>query len=360
MISFELSEEQTLIQSMIGEFAQSELRPEARRLDDNSSIDAGVLDKIWSMEIIQAGAVADGEGRSAVTNAILLEELGAADAALAMAVASTMGFIGAIVEHGTAHQRDELLKGFVGSSFQAASLATMESGFGFDVSNLATTATRAGDDYSLRGKKTMVPLAGQCSHFLVIAQSNGNADAFIVPKDAPGVSVAEPKGTLGLRALELAEVSFDNVSVPASMRLGGDNGADIQQIVDASRVGLAAIMTGLSREVMKYVIPYTKERVVHGTALAKKQAIAFNIADMHIDTEAMRWMTWKAAWELDTKQSATKSAQLAFTYASQQTMEIADNGLQALGGHGYTKEHPVELWYRDARALSVLEGAVGV
>jgi alkylation response protein AidB-like acyl-CoA dehydrogenase len=360
MISFELREEQKIIQSMISKFAEAELRPQTRRLDDESCIDAGVLDMIWSLEIIQAGASTYEEGRSAVTNAIVLEELGAADAALAVAVGSTMGFIGAIVEHGTARQREDLLTGFVGGSFQAASLAMMESTFGFDVSNFATTATRAGDDYSLRGKKTMVPLAGRCSHFLVIAQSNGNADAFIVPKDTPGVSIAEPKGTLGLRALELAEVTFDNVVVPTSMRLGGDNGADIQQIVDASRVGLAAIMAGLSRGVMKYVIPYTKERVVHGTTLAKKQTIAFNIADMHIDTEAMRWMTWKAAWELETKQSATKSAQLAYTYASQQTMEIADNGLQALGGHGYTKDHPVELWYRNARALSVLEGAAGV
>jgi alkylation response protein AidB-like acyl-CoA dehydrogenase len=360
MISFELTDEQKIIQSMIGEFAEAELRPQARRLDDDASIDAGLLDQIWSMGIVQSGATEDEEGRSAVTNAIVLEELGAVDATLAMAVASTMGFIGAIVEHGTAHQREELLKVFLGDSFQAASLAMMESSFGFDVSNIATTATRVSDDYSLRGKKTMVPMAGKCSHFLVIAQSAGNTDAFIVPSDAPGVSIAAPKGTLGLRALELAEVSFDNVVVPASMRLGGDNGADIQQIVDASRVGISAIMAGLSRGVMTYVIPYTKERIVHGTALAKKQKIAFDIADMHLDTEAMRWMTWKAAWELETRQSATKSAQLAYTYASEHTMEIADNGLQALGGHGYTKDHPVELWYRNARALSVLEGAAGV
>jgi alkylation response protein AidB-like acyl-CoA dehydrogenase len=360
MISFELTEEQKIVQATIGEFARKELRPQTRRLDDESCIDAGVFDMLWSTGIIQAQATEDNDGRSAVTNGIVLEELGVADAALAVALASTMGFVGAIAEHGTARQREDLLSGFVGDTFQAASLAMMESTFGFDVSNFATTATRDGDSYTLLGKKTMVPLAGQCSHFLVIAESNGSADAFIVSKDAPRVSIAKPKGTLGLRALELAEVTFDNVVVPISMRLGEGNGADIQQIIDAARVGLAAIMAGLSRGVMEYVIPYTKDRIVHGSALAKKQAIAFNIADMHMDIEAMRWMTWKAAWELETKRPATQSAQLAYTYASQQTMVIADNGLQALGGYGFTKSHPVELWYRNARALSVLEGAAGV
>ena len=206
----------------------------------------------------------------------------------------------------------------------------------------------------------MVPMAGQCSHFLVIAESNGATEALIVPRDAPGVSVAEAQGMLGLRALGLAEVHFDNVSVPASMRLGEDKGADVQQIVDSARIGLSAIMTGLGRGVRDYVIPYTKERIVHGTPLARKQFIAFTIADMHIDVEAMRWMTWKAAWALGARQPVTQQAQLAHTYASQQIIFIADLGLQMLGGHGYTKGHPVELWYRNARALSVLEGAAGV
>ncbi|MDP3175413.1 MAG: acyl-CoA dehydrogenase family protein, partial [Phenylobacterium sp.] len=180
------------------------------------------------------------------------------------------------------------------------------------------------------------------------------------PRDASGVKVEAPKGTLGLRALELAEVSFDGVKVPASMRLGEGNGADIQKIVDSARVGLASIMAGLSRGVLEYVVPYTKERIVHGTPLAQKQKVAFDIADMKIDVDAMRWMNWKAAWELESKLPATRTAQLAYTYASQQTMQIADNGLQAFGGHGFVKAHPIEMWYRNARSLSVLEGVAGV
>jgi alkylation response protein AidB-like acyl-CoA dehydrogenase len=119
-------------------------------------------------------------------------------------------------------------------------------------------------------------------------------------------------------------------------------------------------MTGISRAVMEFVMPYTKERVVHGDALAKKQTIAFRLADMRIETDAMRWMTWKAASILEQGGDATRQAQLAYTYCGEQAMWIADEGVQMLGGHGYLRDNPVEMWYRDTRTVSVLEGAVGV
>ena len=119
-------------------------------------------------------------------------------------------------------------------------------------------------------------------------------------------------------------------------------------------------MTGISRAVMEFVIPYTKERVVHGAALAQKQVIAFRLADMRIETDAMRWMTWKAAAILEKGGDATRQAQLACTYAREQAMWIVDEGVQMLGGHGYLRDNPVEMWYRDARTVSALEGVVGV
>jgi alkylation response protein AidB-like acyl-CoA dehydrogenase len=363
VISFELSEEQQIVRSTIAEFGKSVVRPQSRRLDTDSRIDDGVLAALWSTEVIQAQAEAvddDSATRSPVTNAIILEELGAADAAVAMAMASTMGFVQAIADQGSAEQRTSLLGRFTGDRFQPAAVAMMEPRFGFDVSRFSTGAKRAGADYIVRGTKTMVPLASRCSHFLVVAATDGAADAFIVPSDAAGVKIAEPKGALGLRALEMAEVAFEDVTVPASMRLGEGNGADIQRIIDSARVGISSILAGLSRGVMEYVIPYTKERVVHGVPLAQKQTIAFNIADMHIDVEAMRWLNWRAAWALETRRPATRTAQLAYTYAGQQAMRIADDGVQAFGGHGFVKAHPLELWYRNARTLSVLEGAAGV
>jgi alkylation response protein AidB-like acyl-CoA dehydrogenase len=362
VISFELSEEQRVAQATIGEFARSVLQPAARQADQSSRIDPATLQAIWSTEIIQAQAAEGdaGAARSPVMNALLLEELAAADATLALAVAAPMAFVQAIADQGSRHQREALLPLFTGDRFAAAAIALMEPQFQFDVTTLATSAERSGESYLLRGRKTLVPLAGESSHFLVIATSGGAADAFVVPREAAGVRVGPAKGTLGLRGLAMADVEFDGVEVSASMRLGEHNGCDVQRIVDASRTGIAAILTGMSRSVLDYCVPYLKERVVHGAPLARKQVIAFRLADMHIEVEAMRWMSWRAASELEDKRPATRSAQLAYTYAATQAMSIADEGVQAFGGHGFVRAHPIEMWYRNARSLSVLEGIAGV
>ena len=365
MISFELSEEQRIVQSTLNEFAREVLRPASRRLDEDSRIDEPMLQALWSTEVIQSQAELAGERRSSVTNAIILEELAAGDASLALAMASTMGVVQALVDQGSAGQRDALLPLFTGPGFNAAAIALMEPSFGREVLKFSTMATRSGDTYTLSGAKSHVPLASRCSHFLVVAECDGAPDVLIVPSDTGGVKIGSPPGTLGLRPLEMAQVKFDEVKVPASMRLGEGNGADVQKIIDGARVGLSCIMAGLSRGVLEYAIPYVKERKVHGTALAQKQKIAFDIVDMHIDVEAMRWMNWKAAWRLEQGDGegdgeATRMAQLAYTYACHQTMITADNGVQTFGGHGFVREHPIELWYRNARSLSVLEGIAGV
>jgi alkylation response protein AidB-like acyl-CoA dehydrogenase len=358
VITFELSEEQQIAQSTMREFAQNVLRPVAQKSDKEAKADRDALDAIWSTEIVQAQASED--GRSPVLNAILLEELAAADATLALAAAAPMGFVQAIVDQGSTKQREMILDAFSGRTYKAAAVAVMEPSFSADVSRILTRASKDGDDYVIEGKKAFVPLASDCTHFLLVADSGGSAAAFIVPRNSRGVRVQDPKGTLGLCALGLSEVHFDGVRVPGSMKLGEHNGCDVQKIIDAARVGLSAIATGLGRSVLDYVIPYTKDRVVHGTALARKQAIAFRIADMHIEVEAMRWMSWHAAWQLETAQNATRAAQLAYTYASEQVLSIADEGVQAFGGHGFVRAHPIEMWYRNARSLSVLEGIAGV
>jgi alkylation response protein AidB-like acyl-CoA dehydrogenase len=361
MISFELSEEQRIVQSTLSEFAREILRPASRRLDEESRIDEAMLRALWSTEVIQSQGEITGEPRSRVTNAIILEELAAGDASLALALASTMGVVQAIADQGSTEQRAALLPLFTGAAFRAAAVALMEPSFGLEVLKYNTKATRSGETYTLSGAKTQVPLASRCSHFLVVAECDGAPDVLIVPSDAAGVRIGSPPGALGLRPLEMAKVSFEDVEVPVSMRLGEGNGADVQKIIDSARVGLSCIMAGLSRGILEYAIPYVKDRKVHGTALAQKQKVAFDIVDMHIDVEAMRWMNWKAAWEMEHDAGgATRMAQLAYTYASRQTMITADNGVQTFGGHGFVREHPIELWYRNARSLGVLEGIAGV
>jgi alkylation response protein AidB-like acyl-CoA dehydrogenase len=363
LISFELTEEQNLAQAMVRELADASLRPAARAADDLESIPTAVLDEIWSTGIVQSVASSgsdDAASRPATLNAILLEELAVADASFAMAAAAPIGFLNAIASQGSAAQKSSLLPLFAGDKYRCAGVAIMEPHFAFDVTSISSTAVRTRDGYRLSGVKGMIPLAGHCSHFLVVAKCHGALDAFIVERNAKGVIVGEKKPNLGLRALETATVRFTDVELSADARLGERTSCDVQRIIDSARTALAAIMTGTSRAVMEFVIPYLKDRVVHGAPLAQKQVIAFHLADVKIETDAMRWMTWKAASILEKGGDATRQAQLAYTYAGEQAMWIADEGVQMLGGHGYLRDNPVEMWYRDTRTVSVLEGAVGV
>ena len=228
------------------------------------------------------------------------------------------------------------------------------------VHTLEPDAAQAGRGFVLSGAKSFVPLADRASHFLVVARNNGGRDAFVVPRDAEGLAISAPEKNLGLRALPTATLQLDRVEVPAAARLGGAAGCDVQRIVDSARTALAAVQVGLSRAVLEYAVPYARERRAFGQAIGQKQAIAFRLADMHIETESQRWLVWKAASQLERGLPATRAAHHARAYAAQQSMWIADQGVQVLGGHGFIREHPVEMWYRDARTLGVLEGTLGV
>jgi alkylation response protein AidB-like acyl-CoA dehydrogenase len=360
LISFELTEEQKLAQSMARELASSALRPAARQGDDCEAIPQAILDAIRSTGIIQSQAEDNGANSSPVLNALMLEELAVGDAAFAVALAAPMGFASAIAAQGSPAQKKDLLAPFTASEYRCAGIAVMEPDFGFDVTAVRTTAIKTRDGYRLNGIKGPVPLAQRCRQFLVVARCDGALDAFIVDGDARGVTVGAPRPNIGLRAAESATVSFNGVELSERARLGEAAGCDVQRIVDSGRTALAAIMTGISRAVMEFVIPYLKQRVVHGAPLAQKQVIAFRLADMRIETDAMRWMTWKAASILEKRGDATRQAQLAYVYVAEQAMWIADEGVQMLGGHGYLRDNPVEMWYRDTRTSSALEGAVGV
>ncbi len=299
--------------------------------------------------------------RSPVTNALIAEELGAADAALAVAALASAPFVNALLDFGTDEQKQQYLPLFTTSSYHAASLALHEPSFAFDVANLRTIAEPKGDGYSLTGRKRLVAMGGDASHFLVVARGGtreglDDLEAFIVPRDAKGVSV-EPEKTMGLRAVGFTQLELERVEVGPHARLGGEAGSDGRRLVAAARAGTAALALGQSRAVMELAIPYAKERVAFGQPIAQKQAIAFMLAEMQIEVNAMRWMVWKAASQLETGLDATRQAQLAQVYVAREAMKIADNGVQVLGGHGFIREHPVEMWYRNARTLTVLESA---
>jgi alkylation response protein AidB-like acyl-CoA dehydrogenase len=358
VISFALSEEQEIARAAVAEFAKAELSPLARAADEKGALAAATLEAVWRLGIVQTAA--DGGEASpeqpTVLNALLLEELAYGDSAVAVAIGASLGFAKAIAEQGSARQKQRWLAPFAQDRPQLAAIAHLDAGW---LQGAATRAERVAGGWRLSGAKALIPLASRCSHFLVLADCESGRHAFIVGARESGVNVASSQGTLGLRALAMADVRFDQVLVDESARLGEDAGADARRIVDLSRVALTAILSGLARAVFDTALPYAKERVVHGEAIAKKQAIAFKLADMHIATQAMRWMGLRAAVELDGARTATRSARLAQRYANEQAMRIADEGLQVFGGHGYVRDLPLEMWYRNARSLSVLDGLVG-
>ncbi len=362
MISFRLSEEQEVVRDTLREFAAQAVRPIARECDEASEIPEAFLDGAWELGLtstqLPESFGGGGESRSPTTNALILEELAHGDATLAIAATSPSLFANAIADHGTEAQKKELLPLFTRSRFHAASLALVEPGPLFDPTRLRTTAEPKGDAFVISGVKSFVPFGSRASHFLVLANRDGTLDAFVVPRDAAGLSIRSHEKNMGLRALETSTLEFARVEVPAAARLGGSAGADVRRILDASRAALSAVMVGVSRAVLEYCVPYAKEREAFDEAIARKQAIAFLLADMHTEVDAMRWMAWQAAADLEHGVVATRSAHLARQYAASKGLWIADNGIQVLGGHGFIREHPVEMWFRNARTLGVLEGTV--
>jgi alkylation response protein AidB-like acyl-CoA dehydrogenase len=364
MISFAMTEDQESMRMAMREFATSAMRPMARDWDEASEIPDTFFAQAWELGLTGAQLPEQhggyGAARSPVSNAIVLEELAYGDTTLAVAAAAPALFGYAVADQGSTEQQAAYLPALCNRRAHAAVMALLEPTPGFDPFAPRATAARNGSGFVLSGTKCFVPLADRAGHFLVVAGNGDRLDAFIVARDAAGLTIAAPEKNLGLKALPTGTLRLDGVRVPEANRLGGADAADVPRLLNHCRVGLATLLNGLARAVLEYCVPYAKERVAFGEAIARKQSIAFRLAEMHMEVESMRWMIWKAASELERGVDATRSAHLARTYAAEKAMWIADHGVQVLGGHGFIREHPVEMWYRNARTLGVVEGLVAV
>lgn len=355
MISFALTEDQCIAQRAAAHFAQTHARPAARLADEASAFPDSLLKRAWALGLVQSAAGEEAPEQPSVLNAIAIEEIAYGDAALAAALAAPLGFVRAIAGSGSPAQQRRHLPAFAGDAPRFAAIASVDAGWP-QGRNRATRARRTTSGWLIDGAKACVPLAAHCEAFLITAETEGGARGFIVPASARGLRIAQGQESLGLRALQMADVTFENVVVADEDALPGD----FQRVVDSSRIAISATLSGLARCVYDYALPFTKQRVVHGEALARKQAVAFKLADMHIAAQAMRWMTLRAACALDAGVSVTRSASLARRYAAEHGLRIADEGVQLFGGHGFMRDMPLEMWLRNAQSLSVLDGLVGV
>jgi alkylation response protein AidB-like acyl-CoA dehydrogenase len=364
MISFQPTEEQALIADSLDAFARDVLRPRARAVDEAGAIPDDILQQGWELGLIGA-AIPEAYGgsggeRSPMTGAIVLERLGTGCASLGSAIMAASGFVNALLDFGTDEQKREYLPLFTGAAPHFAGLALQEPQWGFGPDALRTTAERRGKGWVLSGAKRLVPFGDRSSHFLVVARRDERIDAFIVPRDTKGLSVAPESGTMGLKPLPTARLDLDRVELPGAARLGGEAGIDTARLLNLLRVGSAALAVGISRIVTDTAILYARERIAFGEAIGKKQAIAFMLADMHIECDAMRLMVWKAASQLEQGMDATKASVLAQDYVRRRAMKVADDGLQIFGGHGFIRDLPLEMWLRNTRAVTLLDGPVAI
>lgn len=363
MADFTLDEDQQQIQDMVRKFAQNEIRPIARDCDEEAAFPDELMTKTWELGLCANTIPEEYDGfgleRSAVTSAIIAEELAWGDLSLALGLLTPMTVMIPVLEFGTDDQKKEWLPKFTGETPYYASAALMEPGLGFSPFKLKTTVTIDGDKLVLNGRKCMAPLADRAEQLLVYASRNdgsGKVDAVMVDRSAEGMTIGDREKNLGLNSLPLFPVTLDNCRVPANRLIGGENGVNYTRLLNISRAITAAMGAGMGRASMEYARDYARERTAFGEPIAGRQSVAFMIAEAALEVDAVRLMAWKAAWRVDRNEDATRDAALARMYAGSQIMKVADYGVQVLGGHGYIREHPVEMWFRNGRAVSILEG----
>ncbi|HXD10480.1 MAG TPA: acyl-CoA dehydrogenase, partial [Anaerolineales bacterium] len=259
---------------------------------------------------------------------------------------------------GSEEQRQTYLPKVIAGDWSPYTAALIEYTFDFDPNDLKTIAQRHGDEYILHGAKVYVPFGKDAEAILLYANLDGQTQGFIVPKDSLGLNISDEREKLmSLNALPFYRVKLDNVKVPAANRLGGESGHDFDLLLAAMHVADAAAAIGVARAAFEYSRNYAKEREAFGVKIAQKQAIAFMLAEMRTEIEAIRLLTWEAAWKLDQgREDASNEAYLASTGAADMVMMVTDRAVQILGGHGYIREHPVEMWMRNGRGFAAFTG----
>ena len=361
MYSFEPNEEQQMLIDAVGKYAANDLRTAAHEAEESRELPKKLVSKGWELGLLQASTPEAYGGfgdRSAVTGALAVEEMAFGDLAGALAVITPSLFATPILLAGSEKQKQEYLPKIVGGDWSPYTAALIEFSFDFDPNALKTTAALNGGEYMLSGEKAFVPFAKDAEAMIVYANLDGATQGFILPKNTSGLTISDEREKLmGLNALPMYRVKLDDVKVPTVNRLGGVSGHNFELILASMRIASASAAIGVAKASFEYAKNYAKERDAFGVKIAQKQAIAFMLAEMVTEIEAMRLLTWEAAWKLDTqKEDAIIEAYLAFTGAADMAMMVTDRGVQILGGHGYIREHPVEMFLRNGRGFAMLVG----
>jgi alkylation response protein AidB-like acyl-CoA dehydrogenase len=359
MLDFRLDEEQKMLTETIARFAKERVRKTYRDAEEEGKAPEGVVRAGWEIGLLPT-AIPEAYGGfgeySAVTGALAAEEFAWGDLAVTFQILAPNLVAIPILLSGTDAQKENYLPQFCEEAPPKVSAALIEPFVQFSPYKLKTTATLEGDAYALRGTKTFVPLADEAEVILVYANEEGKTQAFLVPAGTEGLAIGKRDKLMGIRALETNLVTLDGCRVPVENKLGGVAGIDFSLILNHSRVALGAAAVGVARAGFEYARDYAKERVQFGEPIAHRQSIAFMLADIATEVDEARLLVWEAAWLLDQGKDATRETTIMKQQVDRMVVQVADRALQILGGYGYIREYPVELWLRNARGFASFDG----
>jgi acyl-CoA dehydrogenase len=359
MYSFEPTDEQKIVVSAAKKLALKEFRSRMRDADEKSEPAPEWMHAGWELSLLPASIPEQYGGfgeHSALTWVLAAEELAWGDLSAALSLAAPNLVALPVLLCGSVEQKREVLPLYCTESYVYGSAALMEPRFGFDPNVPNTTATRKNGKYVLSGIKCNVPFAEESERMVVYASLEGKCQGFLISRRAPGLIIKELEQNMGMRAFPLYAVELRACEIPAAQLLGGEAGCDFQLLLNSSRVALSAMALGVARAAYEYALDYAKHRKAFGEAIAQRQSIAFMLAEMITEIEAARMLVWEAAWCLDQGKESTHEASMAMNFTSDMALMVTDRAVQILGGYGYIRDHPVELWLRNARGFGVMEG----
>ncbi len=362
-ISFKLTEEQLMIQQLARDFSRNEIAPVAEQYDQSHEYPWPVIKKAHEIGLTAMGVPEEygGLGLSLFEETIVAEEMAWGCSGMSTAIGVNSLAFSPILIAGNESQKTSY-GGRMSDGAMAGYCAT-EPEAGSDVAGIRTTATKAGDHYILNGSKMFITGATVANFYTVFAytdptQRYNGMSCFIVDRDWEGVKVGNPFDKMGQHASDTAEVTFEDVKVPASNLLGqeGQGFLIAMKVFDRSRPPTASGAIGVAQRALDESIQYAKERTTWGKPLWQHQVMGHMIADMAIEVEAARLLVWKAAWAVDKGERNTTVAAFAKAFAADTAMKVTTNAVQVFGGYGYMAEYPVEKLMRDAKIFQIYEG----
>ena len=360
-----LTDDQELLRRSIREFAEREIRPHVREWDEAQHYPPELTPKLASLGLmgIQVPEQYGGAAMSSVDYCICIEELARVDPSICLSVAAHNGLGAAhIAAFGTEEQKRRYLVPLA-TGKQLAAWGLTEASAGSDAAAMRTTAVREGDGWAIDGTKQFIT-HGQSGHLIVVmavtTRSKGSRgiSAFIVERGTPGFRAGRKEDKLGMRASETSEVIFEQCRVPASQLLGveGQGFINALQVLDAGRIGIAALAVGLAQGAYEAARDYAFSRRQFGQPIGAFQSIRAKLVEHAGRIEAARLLTFRAASMKDQGRRTTLEAAMAKLYSSESAVRVAEDGVQIFGGYGFVKDYPAEKFFRDVKLTTIGEG----